>query len=123
MTKRLVERRKLLNGLFLEFWDESRKLAGDRWYVGVRAAVPVPVPENPPEGISPDVIQLIQREKGHYSNRNREFLVNENRSCEFSFQNFMIGLKALGKAAPCCSSLIAPPILTTSEHGVPIAHL
>jgi hypothetical protein len=64
MTKWLVERRALPNGLFLEFWDESRKLAGDRWYVSIRAVVPVTVPEAPPQGIPPEVIQLIRKEVG-----------------------------------------------------------
>ncbi|UCG11432.1 MAG: hypothetical protein JSU72_12890 [Deltaproteobacteria bacterium] len=64
MTKRLIERRKLANGLCLEFWDESRKLAGDRWFVGIRAVVPVTVPRDPPQGIPPEVIQLVLKEVG-----------------------------------------------------------
>ncbi len=43
-------------GLFWEFWNESQKLAGDRWYVGVRAVVQGSVPEEAPEGISSEVI-------------------------------------------------------------------
>jgi hypothetical protein len=66
MEKTFLERQELPNGLFLEFWDESRKLAGDRWYVGIRAVVPVPVPEDPPHGISPEVIKLIYREVGDH---------------------------------------------------------
>lgn len=42
---RLLEKMSLKNGLTLEFWDESRKLAGDRWYVGLRACIEVPVPD------------------------------------------------------------------------------
>lgn len=37
----LVEVMELPNGLKLEFWDESRAIAGDRWYVGLRAIVAV----------------------------------------------------------------------------------
>jgi hypothetical protein len=42
---KLLEVIDLPNGLRLEFWDESRPIAGDRWYVGLRALVPVPIPE------------------------------------------------------------------------------
>ncbi|MEJ5376753.1 MAG: hypothetical protein WHX93_09250 [bacterium] len=42
---RLVETMDLPNGLRLEFWDESRPVAGDRWYVGLRAVIPVAIPE------------------------------------------------------------------------------
>lgn len=42
---KLLELIKLPNGLELEFWDESRPVAGDRWYVGLRALVPIPIPE------------------------------------------------------------------------------
>jgi hypothetical protein len=66
MTKRLLERRELPNGVDLEFWDGSRKLAGDRWYVCLRAVLPVPVPEVPPEGVSPAVIQLLREEVGDH---------------------------------------------------------
>lgn len=66
MTKKFLERKELSNGLVLEFWDESRKLAGDRWYVGIRAVVPVPVDQYPPENISLEVIQLIRSEVGDH---------------------------------------------------------
>jgi len=43
---RLVEKIDLANGLTLEIWDYSRRLAGDRWLVGMLAQVPVkPEPE------------------------------------------------------------------------------
>ncbi|MBX6422466.1 hypothetical protein K3767_02525 [Thermosulfurimonas sp. F29] len=43
---RLVEKIHLPNGLCLEIWDYSRKLAGDRWLVGMLAQVAVePEPE------------------------------------------------------------------------------
>ena len=37
-----MEKMPLSNGLILEFWDESRKVAGDRWYVALRAIVGIP---------------------------------------------------------------------------------
>lgn len=46
---RLLEVIELPNGLNLEFWDESRPVAGDRWYVGLRALVAVPIPQVPGE--------------------------------------------------------------------------
>lgn len=41
---KLLKVMELPNGLRLEFWDESRPVAGDRWYVGLRAVVPVRIP-------------------------------------------------------------------------------
>lgn len=66
MGRRLLERRRLPNGLLLEFWDESRKLAGDRWHLAVRAVVPIPLSEHPVEGIPSTVIDLILREVGDH---------------------------------------------------------
>lgn len=42
---RLVENIKLPNGLEIEIYDYSRKVAGDRWFVGFMARVPVEVKE------------------------------------------------------------------------------
>lgn len=39
----MVERLDLPNGLSVEFINTSRKVAGDRWYVGLIARIPVPV--------------------------------------------------------------------------------
>lgn len=47
---RLVEILDLPNGLKLEFWDESRAIAGDRWYVGLRAIVAMRIPDEAPPG-------------------------------------------------------------------------
>ena len=52
----LVERKGLPNGLTLEIWDYSRKLAGDRWLVGMLAQVAVKVG---PEHFSS--VELYQR--------------------------------------------------------------
>jgi hypothetical protein len=66
MRRRLLERREPANGLFLEFWDESRKLAADRWYVAVRAVVPIPLSEYPLEGTPSPVMEFILREVGDH---------------------------------------------------------
>ncbi len=59
----------LANGLRLEFRDESRPVAGDRWYVGLRVLVPVRLPQEPPPGVSSLAWQRIRRGLGgwmHY---------------------------------------------------------
>ena len=69
MSGRLLETIPLSNGLTLEFWDESRPTAGDRWYVGVRAVVAVPLDGSILEGPLAEVVGLMKREVGeaiHY---------------------------------------------------------
>ena len=50
-TERLISRHPLNNGLTLEFWDYSRPIAGDRWFVliEVRIAIPIRPDTLPPE--------------------------------------------------------------------------
>ena len=43
MEQSLMKRMELSNGLKLDFYDISRKLAGDRWYVGMIARIDVPL--------------------------------------------------------------------------------
>jgi hypothetical protein len=66
MAPRLLARSELPNGLSLEFWDESRKLAADRWYVAVRAVAPVPLAEHSPKAVPAAVMELILREVGEH---------------------------------------------------------
>ena len=40
-----LDTKELRNGLILEFYDISRKLAGDWWYVGVIARIDIPIDE------------------------------------------------------------------------------
>ena len=40
---RLLDRHPLVNGLTLEFWDHSRPLVGDRWFVRLEARIAIPV--------------------------------------------------------------------------------
>ncbi len=50
-SARLISRHALNNGLTLEFWDYSRPIAGDRWFVllEVRIAIPIRLGTLPPE--------------------------------------------------------------------------
>jgi hypothetical protein len=43
MEQTLIKTMKLCNGLKLDFYDISRKLAGDRWYVGMIARIDIPL--------------------------------------------------------------------------------
>ena len=43
MDRIFIKTVDLKNGLTLEFYDISRKLAGDRWYVGLIAQIDIPV--------------------------------------------------------------------------------
>jgi len=43
MEQSLMKTMQLSNGLELDFYDISRKLAGDRWYVGMIVQVDIPL--------------------------------------------------------------------------------
>ena len=43
MSERFIEKITLPNGLVLELWDRSSRMAGDRWLVSLFAKVEVPV--------------------------------------------------------------------------------
>ena len=43
MEQSLIKTIKLGNGLKLDFYDISRKLAGDRWYVGLMMRIDIPL--------------------------------------------------------------------------------
>lgn len=43
MSERLLEKITLPNGLILEIWDKSHRMAGDRWLVSLLAKVEVTV--------------------------------------------------------------------------------
>ncbi|MBW2407028.1 MAG: hypothetical protein JRF17_06640 [Deltaproteobacteria bacterium] len=43
MEQTLIKTIELSNGLKLHFYDISRKLAGDRWYVGLIARIDIPL--------------------------------------------------------------------------------
>lgn len=46
-----VERLELPNGLTVELWDYSRRLAGDRWLVGLLVKIPIEVVESDFSGL------------------------------------------------------------------------
>ncbi len=48
---RLIGRHPLPNGLTLEFWDYSRPVAGERWFVLLETRIAIPVKDDtlPPE--------------------------------------------------------------------------
>jgi len=68
---RLVESITLSNGLVLEIWDYSRRLAGDRWLVGMLAQIVV---EAPREAFSrPELYQIfLDEEEGKVFYRHRK---------------------------------------------------
>ena len=43
MNEKLIETIKLKNGLALEIYDQSRKIAGDRWLVKIAAKIDIPI--------------------------------------------------------------------------------
>jgi hypothetical protein len=43
MEQKFIKTIELSNGLKLDFYDISRKLAGDRWYVGLIAQIDIPL--------------------------------------------------------------------------------
>ena len=69
MSDRLLETIPLRNGLALEFWDESRPTAGDRWYVAVRAVVAVPLAGRVFDDPLEEIVDFMRKEVGetiHY---------------------------------------------------------
>jgi hypothetical protein len=59
-SPRLLARHPLDNKLTLEFWDHSRPVAGDRWFVclSARIAVPVRTETLPPE-LKAHAVQVV----------------------------------------------------------------
>ncbi len=58
--EKLLSRHALANGLFLEFWDRSRPVAGDRWQVVVEVRTPVAViADSLPPDLRPQLDRVI----------------------------------------------------------------
>jgi hypothetical protein len=58
---RLIARHVLDNGLTLEFWDHSRPLAGDRWFVNLEARIAIPVrAETLPAGLQAQAVLVVE---------------------------------------------------------------
>ncbi len=74
----LVESVTLENGLILEIWDYSRRLAGDRWLVGMLAQIKV---EAPPEAFSHEELyqSFLEEEEGwvYYRHRKERTFIDE----------------------------------------------
>ncbi|WP_457756326.1 hypothetical protein [Thermodesulfatator indicus] len=83
---RLVEKIDLENDLVLEIWDYSRRLAGDRWLVGMLAQIVV---EAPPEAFSRRELYEVfcdeEEGKVYYRYRKERTFVDE-RECEALFE-------------------------------------
>jgi hypothetical protein len=60
-SPRLLKRHLLDNGLTLEFWDYSRPLVGDRWFISLAARIAIPVrPETLPPELTANAAQVIE---------------------------------------------------------------
>lgn len=97
MKKRLIERIKLNNSLYLELWDGSRVLAGDRWLVSVEAKVEVPIDSKYLEGISEadKIISILKKQYGdkvEYSYTQEKHFVDK-REKDDVFNEFITNVK------------------------------
>ncbi|QJA05906.1 hypothetical protein FVE67_03435 [Thermosulfurimonas marina] len=72
-----VEIRELPNGLRLEIWDYSRRLAGDRWLVGL--LIQIPIRPSREHFSSPELYERFVREEGlfYYRYRKERHFVDE----------------------------------------------
>ncbi len=65
-SPRLLDRHPLDNGLTLEFWDHSRPLVGDRWFVRLEARIVIAVRAEtlPPElkALAAPVVEALGEE-------------------------------------------------------------
>jgi len=77
-SARLIGRQPLNNGLNLEFWDHSRMVAGDRWYVDLEARITIPV--------RPDT---LPRELKEFSDQDMEALGREITFSQHDVRNFI----------------------------------
>jgi hypothetical protein len=58
-SARLLSRHPLNNGLTLEFWDYSRPLAGDRWFVLLEVRIAIPIrPDTLPSELRGQIDQV-----------------------------------------------------------------
>jgi len=51
-TGKLIARHPLASGLTLEFWDYSRTIAGDRWFVSLEVRIAIPIQ---PDTLTPEL--------------------------------------------------------------------
>jgi hypothetical protein len=93
----LVEKIELPNRLTLELYDYSRLVAGDRWFVGLLARIPVTVREEDLSEISnePSLRAEFTETKGHtlYFELKEERNFIDARERDRVFKNLLGGLK------------------------------
>jgi hypothetical protein len=56
----LISRHLLPNGLTLELWDQSRPVAGNRWYTCLETRIIIPVRPNLPPELKPRADQVVE---------------------------------------------------------------
>lgn len=62
-NEKLLNKRRLENGMDLNYYDMSRKVAGDRWLVGLKCEVPFPVLHsyyNRYQNIGPELLEELK---------------------------------------------------------------
>jgi len=81
MENSLIKKVRLNNDLHLEFYDASKKVAGDRWLVKMTARIEVPVKDYL-ESIQPDmdvddILKVLGRKVIFEKNMERNFIDNK----------------------------------------------
>ena len=82
MEHKLIKTMKLKNGLDLDFYDMSRKLAGDRWYVGFVARIDIALTDSLSESqqlsdYSIDKIRAGLGETVSYQQERKRYFIDE----------------------------------------------
>jgi hypothetical protein len=87
MKQTLIKTIELRNGLKLYFYDISRKLAGDRWYVGVIARIDIPLIDSllTNQHLSPYSVEEIRNTLGEsvrfQQKRERHYIDERKKDC------------------------------------------
>jgi len=97
MEKKLIEKIRLSNSLYLELWDGSRILAGDRWLVSVEARIEVPINGKYLSNIqdADKIISVLKRQYGDkvtYSYTQEKHFVDE-KERDNVFKEFITNIK------------------------------
>jgi hypothetical protein len=101
IEKRFIKKIPLENGLTLELFDSSRKLAGDRWKVTLIASVRIPVRdiwkarENPGIGLS-QIVEIVGEETVYEKKMERHFIdEKEKNTLLASMEDFLLSSQLL----------------------------
>lgn len=82
-SDKLLSRRRLANGMDLNYYDMSRKVAGDRWMVELKCEVSIPVLDayyNRYQNVEPEMLEEIKSvlsESTSFSTSKERFFVPE----------------------------------------------